>query len=103
MYYRILRTSDGRKPEASNTVVAHYRGTLDNGIQFDSSYDRHEPTSFPLNGVIKGWTEGLQLIGEGGMIELEIPGKLGYGPTGHGPTIPPNATLHFLLELKQVK
>lgn len=99
--YRILRKSDGRKPEASDSVVAHYKGWLDNGKQFDSSYDRGEPTPFPLNGVIKGWTEGLQLIGEGGMIELEIPGPLAY-PSGR-PGIPPNSTLHFIVELKEVK
>src|SRR5579872_1078140 len=92
LYYRILRKSDGTRPKASNTVLAHYKGWLDSGTQFDSSYDRGEPTEFPLNGVIKGWTEGLQLIGEGGMIELEIPGRLGY-PEGR-PGIPPNATLH---------
>ena len=100
LYYRILRKSDGRKPGPTDRVLAHYRGTLDDGKQFDSSYDRGEPIPFSLNGVIKGWTEGLQLIGEGGMIELEIPGKLGY-PNGQG-EIPPNATLHFIVELKQV-
>lgn len=103
LYYRILRKSDGRKPEASNTVLAHYRGTLDNGTQFDSSYDRHEPSSFGLRQVIPGWTEGLQLIGEGGMIELEIPYQLGYGASGNPPKIPPKATLHFLVELKEVQ
>jgi FKBP-type peptidyl-prolyl cis-trans isomerase len=102
LYYRILRRGDGKKPRASDSVVAHYKGWLDNGTQFDSSYDRNEPTPFPLNRVIPGWTEGLQLIGEGGMIELEIPGKLGYGPNGKAPQIPPNATLHFIVELKQV-
>ncbi len=103
LYYRILRKSDGRKPTAQNRVLAHYRGTLDSGSQFDSSYDRGEPSEFPLNGVIKGWTEGLQLIGEGGMIELEIPYELGYGAMGKTPKIPPKATLHFLIELKEVK
>ena len=100
--FRILRNADGRKPVADSEVVAHYKGWFDNGKQFDSSYDRGEPTPFPLNGVIAGWTEGLQLIGEGGMIELEIPGSLAYGPRGR-PGIPPNATLHFIVELKQVK
>jgi len=100
--YRILRKADGRKPAATSEVVAHYKGWLDNGKKFDSSYDRGEPTPFPLNGVIAGWTEGLQLIGEGSMIELEIPSHLAYGPRGR-PGIPPNATLHFIVELKQVK
>jgi FKBP-type peptidyl-prolyl cis-trans isomerase FkpA len=101
LYYRILRKSDGGKPKVSNTVSAHYKGWLDDGKVFDSSYDRGKPTEFPLNRVVKGWTEGLQLIGEGGMIELEIPGRLGY-PEGR-PGIPPNATLHFIVELKEVK
>lgn len=100
--YRILRESEGKKPKASSNVVAHYVGWVDNGTKFDSSYDRHMPAPFPLDGVIRGWTEGLQLIGEGGMIELEIPGKLGY-PEGRPPVIAPNATLHFLVELKQVR
>jgi len=101
LYYRILRKSDGRKPTAANTVVANYKGWLDDGKQFDSSYDRGEPSEFSLRQVIKGWTEGLQLIGEGGMIELEIPGDLAY-PDGR-PGIPPMSTLHFIIELKEVK
>jgi FKBP-type peptidyl-prolyl cis-trans isomerase FkpA/FKBP-type peptidyl-prolyl cis-trans isomerase FklB len=103
LYYRILRKSDGRKPTTQNRVVVNYRGTLDNGSQFDSSYDRAEPSEFGLTQVIKGWTEGLQLIGEGGMIELEIPYWLAYGPMGSPPRIPGKATLHFLIELKEVK
>jgi len=101
LYYRILRKSDGRKPTAKDKVVAHYKGWLDDGKQFDSSYDRGEPSTFGLYEVVKGWTEGLQLIGEGGMIELEIPGELGY-PQGRS-GIPPMATLHFIVELKEVK
>ena len=101
--YRILRKSDGQKPVATDTVVVHYRGWLDNGKEFDSSYNRGQEIDFPLNGVIGGWTEGLQLIGEGGMIELEVPSELGYGGRGAPPDIPPNATLHFLVELKQVQ
>jgi FKBP-type peptidyl-prolyl cis-trans isomerase FkpA len=103
LYYRILRKSRGRKPRSFDTVIAHYKGWLDNGKQFDSSYERSEPATFPLNGVVAGWTEGLQFVGEGGMIELEIPGKLGYGPQGRPPNIPPNATLHFIIELKKIK
>ncbi len=97
--YRILRQTDGQKPVASDTVLAHYAGWLDDGSEFDSSYSRGAPTDFPLNGVIPGWTEGLQLIGKGGMIELEIPSDLGYGPQGMPGAIPPNATLHFKVEL----
>ena len=101
--YRILRKADGKKPAQTDTVTCHYRGWLDSGDEFDSSYKRGEPTSFPLNRVIGGWTEGLQLVSEGGMIELEIPSKLGYGPRGIPGTIPANATLHFLVELKKIK
>lgn len=100
--YRIRRQSDGKKPTAADTVLAHYRGWLDNGKEFDSSYRRGRPIDFPLSGVISGWTEGLQLIGEGGMIELEIPSELGYGAQGAGADIPPNSTLHFLVELVKV-
>ena len=101
--YRVLRRSSGRKPTASDHVTVHYRGWLDSGKEFDSSYDRGEPISFPLNGVVKGWTEGMQLIGEGGMIELWIPAGLGYGTQGSGGAVPPNATLHFVVELLEVK
>lgn len=97
--YRILRKGEGRKPTAADTVRCHYKGTLDDGSEFDSSYSRGEPTSFPLNGVIAGWTEGLQYIGEGGKIDLEIPYNLAYGEAGRPPTIPPKATLHFIVEL----
>jgi FKBP-type peptidyl-prolyl cis-trans isomerase FkpA len=102
--YRIVRAGDpSKKPTRADSVLAHYQGWLDNGTIFDSSYDRGEPTSFPLSGVIEGWTEGLQLIGEGGEIQLEIPGKLGYGPQGMPPAgIGPNATLHFKVELIEV-
>lgn len=102
--YRILRKSDGKKPTAKDTVTCHYRGWLDSGKEFDSSYKRGEPASFPLGGVIKGWTLGVPLIGEGGMIELEIPGDLGYGPGGNPRAgIAPDATLHFIIELVKIK
>lgn len=101
--YRILRASEGRKPQATSSVEVHYRGWLDNGREFDSSYKRGETTSFPLNGVIAAWTEGLQLIGEGGMIELWVPSELGYGARGMPGAIPPNATLHFVVELMAVR
>lgn len=100
--YRILRSSDGSKPAASDTVLCNYKGWLDDGSEFDSSYQRGAPIDFPLRGVIAGWTEGLQLIGEGGKIELEIPHDLGYGARGMPPTIPPAATLHFIVELEQI-
>lgn len=101
--YRILRQSKGRKPTARNEVTVHYRGWLDNGRVFDSSYDRGEPISFPLSGVVKGWTEGMQLVGEGGMIELWLPSRLGYGAQGSPPSVPPYATLHFVVELINVR
>jgi FKBP-type peptidyl-prolyl cis-trans isomerase FkpA len=102
--YRILRAGEGAKPKASNTVKVHYHGWLDNGKVFDSSYERREPIEFPLNGVIPGWTEGMQQVGQGGMIELSIPSELGYGPRGTpGGPIPPNARLHFLVELLDVR
>ncbi|MBC8114649.1 MAG: FKBP-type peptidyl-prolyl cis-trans isomerase [Candidatus Saccharimonas sp.] len=100
--YRVTKESQGRKPNAANTVKVHYRGKLTNGTVFDESYKRGAPTEFPLSGVIPGWTEGLQLVGEGGTIELIIPGRLGY-PNGQPPQIPPNATLHFTVELLEVK
>ena len=101
--YRVLRKSEGKKPKATNTVTVNYKGWLDSGKEFDSSYGRGEPISFPLNRVIPGRTEGMQLVGEGGMIELEIPSKLGYGAQGAPGAIPPNATLHFIVELLEVK
>src|SRR5262245_31471628 len=101
--YRVLRKGKGAMPKATNTVEVNYHGWLDSGKKFDSSYDRGQSISFPLNGVIKGWTEGMQLVGEGGMIELEIPASLGYGDRGAGDAVPPGATLHFLVELLKVK
>ena len=97
--YRILRESEEQKPTAADRVTVDYAGWLDDGSEFDSSYTRGKPASFPLSGVIPGWTEGLQLVGEGGMIELEIPSELGYGERGSPGAIPPNATLHFKVEL----
>jgi len=101
--YRILEAGDGASPEASATVVCHYKGWLDDGTEFDSSYKRGEPATFPLNRVIAGWTEGLQLVKQGGKIELEIPSDLGYGDRGAPPTIPGGATLHFEVELIEIK
>ena len=101
--YRIRRNSDEKKPTGKSTVEVHYKGWLDNGQEFDSSYARGESIEFPLSGVIPGWTEGMQLVGKGGMIELEVPYKLGYGERGMPPDIPAKATLHFLVELIEVK
>jgi len=101
--YRVLRKGAGSMPKASDSVRVNYHGWLDNAKVFDSSYERKQPISFPLNRVIKGWTEGMQLVGEGGMIELEIPPDLGYGSRGAGDDVPPNATLHFLVELLKVE
>jgi FKBP-type peptidyl-prolyl cis-trans isomerase len=103
LQYRILRQGTGEKPKATNKVRVNYHGWLDDGKVFDSSYQRREPISFGLNQVIPGWTEGMQLVGEGGMIELWIPSNLGYGARGAPGAIPPNATLHFLVELLQVQ
>ena len=101
--YRILRGSDGKKPKSRDKVTVHYKGWLDDHSIFDSSYRRNETISFGLNQVIAGWTEGMQLIGEGGMIELEIPYQLGYGDRGTpGGPIPPKANLHFIVELYNV-
>src|SRR5262249_5259120 len=103
LYYRVLRKGGRHKPKSYDMVLAHYRGWLDDGHQFDSSYDSGKPVEFALDKVVPGWTEGLQLVGEGGMIELEIPPRLGYGVHGKPPSVPPNATLHFLVELKRIK
>ena len=102
--YRVLRKGAGDMPKATSTVKVHYHGWLDDGKVFDSSYKRGEAIEFGLNQVIPGWTEGMQLVGEGGMIELLIPSQLGYGARGTpGGPIPPNATLHFLVELLGVR
>ncbi len=100
--YRVLRKSEGPKPEVTDRVTVDYEGWLDDGTEFDSSYKRGSAATFGLSQVVAGWTEGLQLVGEGGMIELEIPAELGYGPRGAPPAIPPNATLHFKVELIKV-
>lgn len=104
--YRILRNSDGRQPRLTDrweNVTAHYKGWLDNGEQFDSSYDRGAPIMFYLTRALAGWQEGLQLIGEGGVIELEIPPSLVSG-SGFGlNAIPHGATLHYIVELVKVQ
>jgi FKBP-type peptidyl-prolyl cis-trans isomerase len=100
--YRILRKSSGRKPTVSSRVTVDYSGWLDDSSVFDTSYDARKPVEFNLDGVIPGWTEGLQLIGEGGMIELEVPPELAYRETAR-PKIPANSTLHFKIELHEVR
>lgn len=99
--YRIVREGSGKKPSPQDNVTVHYRGTLEDGSEFDSSYKRGKTTSFPLGGVIPGWTEGLQLVSEGGEIELIIPPDLAYG-NKQLPGIPAGSTLHFKVELFKV-
>ncbi|PHQ34119.1 peptidylprolyl isomerase [Rhodopirellula bahusiensis] len=98
-----MRVGSGDKPGRESFVTVDYVGWLDSGREFDSSYNRREPADFNLSSVIPAWTEGVQLVGEGGMIELEVPSDLGYGPAGNPPEIPPNATLHFKVELHDVR
>jgi len=98
-----LKKGNGKKPKATNTVTVHYRGTLINGTEFDSSYKRNEPATFALNQVIPGWTEGLQLLSEGGKAKLVIPAELGYGTRGAPPSIGPNEVLVFEVELISIK
>lgn len=102
LQYKILKQGDGPKPTANDKVVCNYRGTLVNGTEFDSSYKRNEPATFPVTGVIKGWTEALQLMPVGSKWQLFIPSDLAYGPMGRGP-IPPNSTLIFEIELLSVQ
>jgi FKBP-type peptidyl-prolyl cis-trans isomerase len=103
LMYKVLEEGDGKSPEATDTVRVHYRGTLIDGTEFDSSYKRGEPIEFALNRVIPGWTEGLQLMKEGAKYELYIPYTLAYGANGAPPQIPPYATLVFQVELLEVK
>jgi len=100
--YEVVREGTGKSPKATDKVTVHYAGWLTNGKPFDSSYQRGEPASFPLNRVIAGWTEGLQLMKEGGTSKFVIPAALGYGARGAPPVIGPNATLVFLVELIKV-
>ena len=99
LQYQILTEGNGPKPTQYNTVTCHYHGTLIDGTVFDSSVKRGQPASFPLNMVIKGWTEGLQLMGTGSKWRFFIPPHLGYGDRQVGPTIGPNSTLIFDVEL----
>lgn len=103
LQYEVLVAGKGAKPTAESTVKVHYEGTLIDGTVFDSSYERGEPIEFPLSGVIKGWTEGLQLMPVGAKYKLYIPYELGYGERGAGQNIPPFATLIFTVELLEIK
>ena len=103
LQYQVLREGNGKRPKATDQVRCHYEGTLINGTVFDSSYKRGEPAVFGLNQVIKGWTEGLQLMQEGAKYRFFIPYSLAYGEQGAGQAIPPYAALIFDVELIKVK
>ncbi len=103
LQYKVVKEGTGAQPKANDTVTVNYRGTLINGTEFDSSYKRGEPATFPVNGVIKGWTEALQLMKAGSKYQLFIPPNLAYGERAVGPDISPNSTLIFDVELMDVK
>lgn len=103
LQYQILTEGSGASPKASDNVTVHYRGTTILGEEFDSSYSRGEPATFPLNRVIAGWTEGLQLMKEGAKYRFFIPSELAYGERGAGRTIGPNSALIFDVELLKVQ
>ncbi len=103
LQYQVLRDGNGKQPKATDQVECHYEGTLIDGTKFDSSYDRGQTATFPLNQVIAGWTEGLQLMHEGAKYRFFIPYQLGYGERGAGASIPPYAALIFDVELVAVK
>jgi FKBP-type peptidyl-prolyl cis-trans isomerase FklB len=102
LQYEVMTAGDGDKPNANSTVRTHYRGTLINGEEFDSSYSRNEPTEFPVNGVIAGWTEALQLMAVGSKWKLYIPYNLAYGEQGAGGAIGPYQALIFEIELLDI-
>ena len=103
LVYQSLKEGSGASPAATDTVKVHYRGTFQDGREFDSSYKRGEPTEFPLNRVIPCWTEGVQLMKPGGKARLTCPPAIAYGERGAGGLIPPNSTLNFEIELVSVK
>ncbi|MEE9331141.1 MAG: FKBP-type peptidyl-prolyl cis-trans isomerase [Methylophilaceae bacterium] len=103
LQYKAIVAGDAEKPKTTDTVKVHYKGTLIDGTVFDSSYDRGEPATFPVNGVIPGWVEALQLMGVGDKFELAIPSELAYGANGSGPSIGPDATLVFEVELLSIE
>lgn len=103
LQYKVIKEGTGAQPKATDTVTVNYRGTLIGGKEFDSSYKRGQPATFPLNGVIKGWTEGLQLMKTGSKYQLFVPPDLAYGDRTVGPDLPPNSTLIFEVELVEAK
>lgn len=103
LQYKVLVPGDGAKPKYTDTVTVHYKGALIDGKVFDSSYRRGKPLSFPLNRVIRGWSEGVQLMNVGSKYRLFIPSELGYGRQGAGNAIPPGAALIFDVELLSIK
>ena len=103
LQYKVITEGSGRSPKESDTVTVNYKGTFVDGTEFDSSYKRGEPATFPVNGVIKGWTEALPLMKEGAKWQLFIPSSLAYGEAGAGNAIGPNATLIFEVELISIK
>ena len=103
LQYKVIKQGDGPSPGPEDTVTTHYRGTLIDGREFDSSYSRGQPATFPVNGVIKGWTEALQLMKVGDKWELYIPSDLAYGSAARSELIQPNSTLVFELELLGIK
>ena len=102
LVYRSLREGSGASPSATDTVKVNYRGTFPDGREFDSSYARNEPATFPLDHVIKCWTEGVQRMKVGGKAQLVCPPQIAYGARGAGGVIPPNATLQFEIELLEI-
>ena len=102
LQYEVITEGTGAKPKATDTVLVHYRGTFLDGREFDSSYKRNEPATFPLKGVIKCWTEGLQLMKVGGKSKLVCPSDIAYGDAGRPPQIKGGATLVFEVELLEV-
>ncbi len=103
LQYKVIKAGNGSSPKASDTVTTHYRGALIDGTEFDSSHKRGEPTSFPVGGVISGWTEALKLMKVGAKWQLFVPSDLAYGPRGAGQNIGPNATLIFEVELLSIE
>lgn len=103
LQYKVITEGAGEKPGLQSTVKTHYKGTLLDGTEFDSSYKRNEPAVFPVSGVIPGWTEALQLMPVGSKWELYIPSELAYGPRGSGSSIPPNSVLIFEIELLEIQ
>jgi FKBP-type peptidyl-prolyl cis-trans isomerase FklB len=103
LQYKVIKEGTGPQPKATDMVTVNYRGTLIDGTEFDSSYKRGQPATFPLNGVIKGWTEGLQLMKPGSKYQFFVPSNLAYGERSVGPDIAANATLIFEVELLEVK